>query len=103
MSENSIPIIQELGFDPFRDESDFSILEFVSDELVDMVDVYHKKTTIKFNKSPTTTASDILTSNIRTYVNSKLLVPISSQEVDSNTPAGTPTYEFKTVRNSENS
>lgn len=101
MSENVVLIQQESGEDPFMGESDLTIIDVASEEIIDMGDVYHKKTIIKFSKTETTTASDLLTPEIKTYINSKLLVPMLSQEVSINTPAGTPTYEFKTVRNSE--
>ena len=69
MSENVVLIQQESGEDPFRGESDLTIIDVASEEIIDMGDVYHKKTIIKFSKTETTTASDLLTPEIKTYIN----------------------------------
>ena len=95
--------LKNISTDPFKDET-FTINELTDNNLVDMGDVYHKTTKIKFNKSEEQSAEELISTEIRTYVNSKILTPIPSQEVGlptPSTPSTTPTYSFTTNRFAE--
>ena len=90
-------VINETGTDPFKDEV-LSIFEIGQLNLVDMGDVYHKTTKIKFTKTEEQNAIDLLPGEIITYFNSSILEPITPQEIDTETPSGTPTYSLTTNR-----
>ena len=66
-------VINETGTDPFKDEV-LSIFEIGQLNLVDMGDVYHKTTKIKFTKTEEQSAIDLLPGEIITYFNSSIFL-----------------------------
>ena len=98
MTENII--LTDISPDPFKDQTPLlTNIHFTNENMILVDGLYHKTQDITFDKNEDTNLSDIVTGEIRTYINSKIIAPVASQKVTAETPSGTPTYEMKTVRN----
>ena len=61
--------------DPFKDGV-FSIVDkFTNNQMVDVGDVYHKTSKIKFLKTEEQDAEQLISTDIRTYVRSETFLP----------------------------
>ena len=90
----------DIGTDPFKDGT-FNIISIDNHELVDQGDIYHKKSKIKFLKEESQDVNQLIPTDIITYTNSTLLKVIAAESTNVLNTAGTPTYEIKTIYNSE--
>ena len=74
MSSKTISL-KNISDDPFKDGTLPIIDKFTENEKVDMGDVYHKTSKIKFSKSEQQNAQDLISTNIKTYINSDFYLP----------------------------
>ncbi len=89
----------QIDSDPFKD-GELSITHILDDEVIDMGNIFHKQTKIRFSKTIEQDATGIIPTEIIKYVDSSLLLPVGSQENSLGTHASTPTYSSQTIFNS---
>jgi hypothetical protein len=85
--------------DPFKDGV-FSIVDkFTNNQMVDVGDVYHKTSKIKFLKTEEQDAEQLISTDIRTYVRSETFLPEKANDITALLPPAGGTYSLTTFRN----
>ena len=95
--------------DPFiLENGGLTITEIAEEKNVLVDEIFHKEAKLHFKKTILNEfagqqnqlpIADLIPGGIIEYVRSKFLLPIDFNSVNEETPSGTPTYSFNTVRN----